>query len=407
MSLINKMLQDLDRRSAMAAPDGKLPPQQVRAVPREPRGHEWFWRIIAGLIVVSLCWVAWIAYELRPPRPIATELAYQAAEEAEQKSKMQTAAAKPAAREKSAASKPQPEKPAVKEPAAPKPVAEKPMAPTPAVEKPAAVPPAATERAIVPVDMLKLALSIDTPIQERAPKPAPAPEAPVAKSEPKGKPLVTGAALAIKPGAAQAQGGTQLEKRDRTASAADRAETEFRRAVALLNQGRVSEGEGALTAALSASPAHEPARQAMVALLLEQHRVDDASRQLREALAINPAQVQFTVVLARIQAERRDYAAALDTLARIKEPAKDNPDYFFLQGAVLQRLSRHREAAESFQTAVHLAPEHGSSWMALGLSLENLARREEAADAYRRALAGGTLPADIRAYAEQRVRQLR
>src|SRR5438128_454771 len=85
MSLINKVLQDLDQRSAMSAPDSKPQPQQVRAVPPQRGGREWFWRIVAGLMIVALGWVGWIAYQLQPKSGIATELAFQAAEEAKQK----------------------------------------------------------------------------------------------------------------------------------------------------------------------------------------------------------------------------------------------------------------------------------------------------------------------------------
>jgi hypothetical protein len=44
--------------------------------------------------------------------------------------------------------------------------------------------------------------------------------------------------------------------------------------------------------------------------------------------------------------------------------------------------------------------------MALGISLEALDKRTDAAEAYRRAAAAGTLGADAKTYAEQRARAL-
>ncbi len=75
MSLINKMLQDLDRRSAMAAPDA-APPRQVRAVSGASRGGEWFWRVLALLMGCALAWVGWVAWQLQPGPTLVTSEAY-------------------------------------------------------------------------------------------------------------------------------------------------------------------------------------------------------------------------------------------------------------------------------------------------------------------------------------------
>ena len=53
MSIINKMLQDLDRRHAMAGADQAIPPRQVRAVEGARPGREWFWRTIAALMLAA------------------------------------------------------------------------------------------------------------------------------------------------------------------------------------------------------------------------------------------------------------------------------------------------------------------------------------------------------------------
>src|SRR5690242_18943901 len=123
MSVINKVLQDLDRRQA--APEGAAAAQpHVQAVPREAPGREWFWRTLAVDVVVALACVSWVAYQIMP-RPIVTELAYKSAEEAQARA----ALVRPAAN-----------------PAAPVPVAPEPTPPAPAPEPALAAPaPAATE----------------------------------------------------------------------------------------------------------------------------------------------------------------------------------------------------------------------------------------------------------------------
>jgi MSHA biogenesis protein MshN len=335
MSLINKMLQELDRRNAMGA--GAADPAVQHLKPVEPRrpGHEWFWRVMAVLVLIALFWVGWVAYQLQP-RTLVIEQAL-------------------------------------------RPVEPPPAVPTAApAPQPAPAPSAPVESA----ETFKLARSIETPIAE--PKPKPKPEA-------------------KKPAPAAAV--TAVDKRDRGKPVNEAAEAQFRRAAALLNQGRVSEAEDQLRGALQSDPSHGPARQAYVALLLEQRRMDAALATLREAVALHPGQPTFSLALARVHAEKRDYRAALDVMEKAGSVAQ-SVEFLAFRGAVLQRLGRHAEAVSAYQIALQSAPRSGATWMGLGISLEALGRHAEAAQAYQHALGAGPLASEVRDYAQARIRAL-
>jgi len=391
MSIINKMLQDLDRRQGASDPDATLV-QQVRSVPPPRKDREWFWRIIAALMIGAVAWVAWIAWQLQPREPIVTEQALKAAQNAPRIP------------------------PTVAAPAAPKPAAEaKPVAEKPAPQM---------------AETMKLAPGIETPIREQPRKPAlkaPAQAPPLkvpaqAVSPPAAAAAPVPAAKAGASAAATARLGldvpparilqapvpsaARVVKRDRVRTAEDRAETEFRRGAMLLNQGRVAEAEDIFAAALGISPAHEAARQALVALHLEQGRIDEARRLLQEGVALNPGNTRFASVLVRIHIERRDLAAALDVMNGVKAPDQGGAEFQSMRATVLQQLGRHAEAVDAFQSALRGAPQIGAVWMGLGISLEALGRKTEAAQAFRRAAATETLGAEARGYAEQRARQL-
>ena len=367
MSLINKMLQDLDRRNAMGPASGPVAPQQVRAVWAPGAGHEWFWRTIAMLSLIAIGWVGWVAYQIQP-RPLATDLALNASEEARRK-----AAATPANR------------PAPPVQPVPEPVKQ---ASAPALEtaaKAAATPRAAALPNPPPPELFKLALSIDRPIAERAAKlPAKPP-------------------LVHKPAAADAG---RVSKRELPRSLAEEAEALFRHGVVLLNQGRISEAHGDFAAALAKQSGHEAARQALIAILIERRQLEDAQRLLEEGLAMNPAQTQFAAVLARVHVERGDYREAANVLGATRHAGADDADYQVLYGAVLQRLERHAEAVEAFQRAARTPNQSGVLWIALGISLEALGRRAEALQAYRDSLGAGRVSPDVRAYAESRIHAL-
>jgi MSHA biogenesis protein MshN len=370
MSVINKMLQDLDRRQALGA-GGET--NVVRASSTRSSGHEWFWRILVVLLAVALGWMGWVAIQLLPRKPIATELAFQAAAEARSR------AAKPAP---AAAPAPVPAAPVIQAAPAeePKPTEEK-AAPAPATP--------------VVSDALRLALQLETPIQERAAQPAksaaPAPRAVSAKPK----------ATAAEPAPAK---GT-VDKRPRASSGSESAEAHFRRAALLLNHGRVSEAEDQLAGALRADPSHAAARQAYVALLIEQRRLHEAQRLLEDALALNPEQPTLALALARILAGQREYRAALEVLERAGPAA--GADFQAMRGAVLQRVGRHADAVSAYQNALQAgAAQPATSWIGLAISLESLGRKSDAVLAYRRALAAGPLAQEARDYAESRARAL-
>ena len=354
MSLVNRMLRDLDRRQASDVAPADVPPGQVRAVPRSSGGREWFWRSVAALLLVSVAWIVWVTYQLRPRPALATTLAFSAAEEAKRRPVQTTF------------------EPAAKPPAQPEPQ-----------QQAAAVPPP------VQLEFLKLAQLIETPIPDQ-PAPKPKSSAPRPATGP----------VSLTPPAS-------LSKRNRPRSADLDAESLFREGVAMLNQGRVTEAQQDFAAALKKYAAHEPARQALVSILIDRGQLDEARRLLEEGLALNPAQAHFAAVLARIHVEQRNYTAAADILNASREAGREDADYQVLLGAVLQRLGRHAEAADALRSAVELKKQPAATWVALGVSLEATGKKAQAVEAYRRSLVAAAGNQDTRGYAEMRIRALR
>jgi MSHA biogenesis protein MshN len=424
MSLINKMLQELDKRHAVdeagkpAAPgDAKSLAQHLRPVAAKRDFGEAFWRIMAGLMVVVVCWVGWLLWQITP-KPVVTELAYQARGQVHAAPSPVAVpalpvavASAPAADSSVAAAPTSSEKGA--ESAAP--VAAAP--PAPAVASSTAAVPAEPAK----VDMLRLATEITTPIPARRAKSAPV------KAETKsGKVSPTDAKTlaAVAPSAAHVPAPAaspreeshvaapktavtdgRIDKRS-NANPRERADAEFRRATAFINQGRVAEAMEALGASLSIDPGHEAARQTAVGLQLENRHVDDAQRLLQDGLALNPANTGFAMLLARILVERGDLNGALATLQKHGGAAASNADYLAFSAAILQRLGRHKEAVDIYQAALRLQPGSGVWWMGLAISLQTQKQTAEAVEAFKRARSAGTLSPDLLAFVEQRIKQL-
>ena len=112
------------------------------------------------------------------------------------------------------------------------------------------------------------------------------------------------------------------------------------------------------------------------------------------------------MALARLQVDRGNNQAAIDTLQKGIAYAQGNADYHAFLAALLQRQQRHDEAVAQFRAALGLKPQSGVWLMGLGMSLQALNRNSEAGEAYRSAKSSGTLKPELQAFVDQRLQQL-
>lgn len=387
MSLINKMLQDLEaRRATLSAESGAA--QEIRSLPPERSGGPKLWIVMAAFSLVLLLAVGgwWFmgnkpASQAQQVPPLASGPSGAApAQPAAARTESSTVQIAREATPDTVSSRQAPlvEKAAVLEPHEP------PAVPAKAKDKP--------KSAARPAE------------QARPPAPPKATQRVEAGKDARLR-IATTLTQAPQTGEREADDGARIEKKMRMSTPRERAENEYRRALALVNQGRISEGTAVLRGALSENATHLGARLALFSLLVEQQRYEEAQSLLNEALARDPAQPQLASRLARLQWERGDVQGAETTLRRSAGAAQGNPEFRGFHAAVLQRLTLHKEAVTEYQAALRLAPEAGVWWMGLGISLEADGRSAEAREAYQRARASGALSAELDRFVEQKLRQ--
>lgn len=187
-------------------------------------------------------------------------------------------------------------------------------------------------------------------------------------------------------------------------SRTQQADAEFRRGVALMRQGHNADAIASYEAALHLDAAHDAARQALVALLLESKRGLDAERVLQERLDGKPEHTGFAMLLARQQVDRGDVDMALVTLERSLSFADANAAYRAFFAALLQRKNRHAEAVAHYQAALKLQPDHGVWLMGYGISLQALQHDADAKAAFQRALDSRTLSPELQTFVQKRLK---
>lgn len=185
-----------------------------------------------------------------------------------------------------------------------------------------------------------------------------------------------------------------------------RTENAFRQANEFLQQGDASRAMEGLAQVLLQDPLHDSARQALATLLLREKKNAEVERLLGERLALAPNHAAFAMTLARLQADRGDSDAAIDTLRMTLPSVRANASYHATLAALLARREQHAQAVTQYQAALRLAPQAGVWWMGLGMSLQATGNLTDAREALRRARASGDLSPEVAAYVDQRLKQL-
>ena len=381
MSLINKMLQDLDSRRAPAGDFSALP-KEVRPLPSARKAAKPYLWFVAGATIAASAALLWHlasgVLEAASPPPSA-------------------GAIPPATANAAQAS------------AVPQPIAAAVVAPDPAagaagviVAEPAAIAPQGGEGLLKPSLGLPAERTAERLVEE---KPKPVPRAASFEEAPRSEHAAVARAME-KPQPAGKEAGVRIEKQLRLATPEERAENHYRQAVVLLNQGRISDAINGLGTALKENPSHPAALPTLLGIVVEQKRFDDVLVILQELRSVHPAHVTLAIGQARIQLEKGDLASAAATLQSVEQAGANHAEYQGFAAALLQRLGRQREAIAHYQAALRLAPQSGIWWTGLGISLEADGRAGEAREAFQRARASGVLTSELERFVDQRLRQL-
>ena len=354
MSLINKMLQDLEQRSDA---DSRSQPLvgDVRAVAgtgaSQPRLGVLSALLVLGGIALAAAWIT-----LRPsaPKPTLASIAASPAVAA-----MVAAASAPVAM----ASDP---------PAQAK--------PKPAIEAPASAAATPARASASPV----LAQGVIKKLSRPAPEVAAADPVSAVRSPEAAPPA----------------------KSSKRFTPQQQADNLYLQAFAQLQQGRSAEARQNLQQVLVLNADHVKARQLLASLLIEANALDDAAALLREGLKRSPSETAFSMALARLQLESGEADKALETLAQGAQSAGDEPQYHGFYAALLQRVRRHDEAVQHYLLALRSDPTMPNWLVGIGISLQEQGRNSDAAEAFARARDGGLLNAQLLEFIEQRLQQL-
>ncbi len=407
MSLINKMLQDLEARQDTAPSPKKPVYQDLRPVRAAPRVN--VAQVIGLLVAVAVALGA--AVYFRADKVVLTREEAPAVSVPKDRRKAVPPVAGP-----HVAPAPTPESaPATTTaaaPASPPPPVEEPRPPVTQVPEPVQVNPALPAASAV-------VSAPEPPVRARSQTQSSRSEAALGIVKPAEPPSVaavtrerrTAEGKAPKPKtesvpANSEESATLVDKKVRPLTAEESAEAGYRRAVRSLDQGRSDEALRLLREALAAQPTHIKARELAAGIELQNGHWREAEKLLGEGLRQVSNNYLFARMLARVYIDHGAEAKALAVMESAMPAGSDDAEFSALLGLLYQRGGRHVDAVKAYERAVALQPNDGRIWLGFAISLEGTEQWGAAKNAYRRAQEGELTPSLAR-YAEQRLAALK
>ncbi|RFA28284.1 hypothetical protein CAI21_13285 [Alkalilimnicola ehrlichii] len=181
---------------------------------------------------------------------------------------------------------------------------------------------------------------------------------------------------------------------------------ELVRAQASIAAGRPAAGVERLQMLLAEAPEYHPAREYLIALLIEAGEREWVLDELRLASERWPEHSRYALWHARFLLEAGNAAGAIRLLETAPPSDLSDGEYRALLAAAYQREGRYAQALSAYRALTISEPDHGPWWLGLALAAEGAGHVEKAEQAYRRVVADGRLNTELRRFAEQRLNSL-
>lgn len=162
----------------------------------------------------------------------------------------------------------------------------------------------------------------------------------------------------------------------------------------------------ALLQVLANDPLDVSSRKQLAALYYGENQLNTARDVLQQGITLQPTNADLRLLAARVAQAMGDKQAALQSLQAITPSAVNNLDFYAMRAALAQQLGQAAEAGYSYQALTRAQPMVGRWWLGLAISQEQRSLMSDAKQAYRRALLDNQLSAASRRFAQQRIQHL-
>jgi MSHA biogenesis protein MshN len=188
-------------------------------------------------------------------------------------------------------------------------------------------------------------------------------------------------------------------------STEQRAEKAYAKAKMMSRSGLIKTAIKQYKNVLQLQPSHQQGRSELAALYYGRQMVTESIGVLEQGLSIDSSNSGWSLLAAKIHYKRGDYVSAAQYL-QLPLSALDDAQYIALKATTLQKLKDYQGAQAAYQQLTLSFADNGRWWLGLGTSLEGLGQNKAAIAAYSKSLRLSNISQTSRQFIRSRLMKL-
>jgi tetratricopeptide (TPR) repeat protein len=153
-------------------------------------------------------------------------------------------------------------------------------------------------------------------------------------------------------------------------------------------------------------PSYVVARQALVIMLQRSGQLKEAMEEVNTGIMISPNNIGLLMLKAKILLNESNAKEALKVLQVISPPLSKNVEYYSLVANLYQRVGQYDMAAQFYEQLIKTDPANSIWWMGLAIAFESSNKLNLSLKAYQQAASTGSLSPSLQIFVMSKIKQL-
>ncbi|GAC18582.1 tetratricopeptide repeat protein [Paraglaciecola arctica] len=154
---------------------------------------------------------------------------------------------------------------------------------------------------------------------------------------------------------------------------------------------------------LETEPDNIKARKKLASLLFAQGNYAQSKQLLVQGMELHPTQSDLRLMLARLYVVQKEPSQALNILVEFQPSIDNQTEYLAYRAALAQQLKQTELAKSDYQVLANVEPTNAKWWLGLAIAEDQLGEIKMAVQAYSRASSLGQLDGSVGEFMQQRI----
>ena len=170
-----------------------------------------------------------------------------------------------------------------------------------------------------------------------------------------------------------------------------------------LNNGSFDLAQSQLNKVLVIEPNNIKARKKLASLLFAQGSYSQSEQVLIQGIELNPAQNDLRLMLARLYTVQKESFKALNILVGFQPRSGNKTEYLAYRASLAQQFKQTELAKSDYQILTNIEPDNAQWWLGLAIIRDQLGEITMALQAYNKANTLGQLDHSVNDFIQQRI----